>query len=74
MENHITDLERMQARIGTVGLEDNGKPWKEKRAKTVLLSDVLKQAGYDDYSLRAKSCGTSLLFGVDSMKAMKKSR
>lgn len=72
MKNLITDLEKMQARIGTVGLKDHGIPWREKRMQAYDLSKILEGAGFQDYAAKARSCGTSLQFGVDLQSNTKK--
>lgn len=46
-------------------LEDNRFPWREKKVKTIRLAELYNKAGYEDYSVRARTCATWLEYNVD---------
>ncbi len=45
-------------------LEDERFNWRERKERTMTLSDLYDKAGYPDYAARVRDCSTFMQFGV----------
>lgn len=45
-------------------LEDRRFPWRERKEKTMQLSELYEKAGYPEYAARTRDCATYLTFNV----------
>ncbi len=64
--DYITYVNGLQVSVSGDGevetLADERFSWREKKVKTVLLSDLYGKAGYQEYAERARSCCTWIQF------------
>lgn len=47
-------------------LADPNFDWKGKKVKTLKLDDIYRQAGYEEYAIRAKTCATWITYKISS--------
>lgn len=68
MMNYNTRYQEAQVLVSGDGeitvLEDRRFPWRERKEKTMQLSELYDKAGYPEYAARTRDCATYLTFNV----------